>query len=99
MSLVHLTLIISQRSMCTVQTKRKLRNIELNQKDKSQDTLHSTSSFKASEDSLSTILGTTSALVTPPTTSMSAKASQFGVGIPPPGLRPCEPPSERILAR
>ena len=62
-------------------------------------TLHSTSAFEASAVSCSTIRGTTSALVTPPTASMSARASQFGVGIPPPVLKPCAPVSDKILAK
>lgn len=59
----------------------------------------STSSFNDSLVSCWDILGTTSALVTPPTASMSAKASQLGVGIPPPVPRPCEPVSDKILAK
>ena len=66
---------------------------------KLENRLHSNSLFMDSEESRSSIRGTTSALVTPPTASMSAKASQFGVGIPPPGVRPCAPVSGNILAR
>jgi len=62
-------------------------------------TLHSTLASEASFESWSTILGTTSALVTPPTASISAKASQLGVGIPPPGFKPWEPVSDKILAK
>lgn len=60
---------------------------------------HSTSAFLASTISCSTIRGTTSARVTPPTASISASASQFGVGIPPPVLKPWAPVSDKILAR
>lgn len=53
----------------------------------------------ASVLSCSIIRGATSARVTPPTASMSARASQLGVGIPPPELKPWEPVSDKILAR
>lgn len=60
---------------------------------------HSVSAFVAAAVSCSTIRGTTSARVTPPTASISARASQLGVGIPPPVLKPWGPVSDKILAR
>lgn len=55
--------------------------------------------FKASEVRRSTIRGATSARVTPPVAPMSANASQFGVGIPPPEAKPCDPGSPKIRAK